>query len=183
MNDAQLDAQTSVLTGRFMSSADAASRDDERSQPFEPVASRHEKAPQGNLRRFSEMERAKRLERAGHNLEVLEANSICEIAKLSDSQIAALESHQPKSDASTSLVETGKDMGGLATHTTEISPDLREVVTAWLDLNPAIKNAILLIVRSSVPAPTSLTSSAPGESISMSVTSTGHRLCVPPNHG
>ena len=97
---------------------------------------------------------------------MIEANSTCEIEKLSDSQIGAHESHRPKIDAPTSLVETGKDMGGQATNATEISPDLREVVTAWLDLNPAIKNAILSIVRSSPPITKSLTPCDSADSIS-----------------
>jgi hypothetical protein len=90
-------------------------------------------------------------------LEVIEANPTSEIAKLSDSQLAAPESHRSQIDATTSLVETGNDMSGQAASATEISPDLREVVTAWLDLNPAIKNAILSIVRNSPPL-------TPGES-------------------
>lgn len=59
---AQLTAHAGVFSGRLASPAVAPGQLNQLSQAPDGVASRHEKAPQDNLRRFSKMERAKRLE-------------------------------------------------------------------------------------------------------------------------
>jgi integrase len=59
---AQRSAQTGVPACPELSSPVAGMRDVNSPKPIDPDLLGHEKAPQGNLRRFSEMERAKRLE-------------------------------------------------------------------------------------------------------------------------
>jgi integrase len=60
--DAQRYAQPRVAAGPSVTHAVAAGQNSQLRIPLENVALGHEKAPQDNLRRFSEMERAKRLE-------------------------------------------------------------------------------------------------------------------------
>ncbi len=60
--DAQRDAQTGVAAGPGVTPHVATGQNSPLCIPLETVALGHEKAPRGNPRRFSEMERAKRLE-------------------------------------------------------------------------------------------------------------------------
>jgi hypothetical protein len=98
-----------------------------------------------------EMEREKRLESIDQKSDVPGSNSLSNIPNSQDSQIGAPELHRPEIRASERQMETGNDHASLKQNPAETSSDLREVINNWLNLNPAIKEAILSIVRSAIP--------------------------------
>jgi len=97
--------------------------------------------------RFFEMERAKRLERSGGFSHQNPRESVSKNENPKNSQLASHELYPPEISDSKSPEATGKDMSGLATTATEFSPELHEIMSSWLKLNPAIQSAILSIVR------------------------------------
>jgi hypothetical protein len=103
------------------------------------------------------MEREKRLERPEESPHRNSGEHGSENAYLANSQPASPELHPSKPDDSKSLGVTGKDMAGHDAGATEFTPEVREIIESWLTLNPAIRDAIMNIVRGSqrVPATTS----------------------------
>lgn len=103
------------------------------------------------------MERAKRLELTGENPDQISVQNISENQKSGNSQLATHELHRSENAGRKCPQMTKPDRPSLPTEATEFSSELREVVERWLNLNPAIQQAILSIVRASLAETGTLT--------------------------